>query len=96
MVEYLPPLTIEPPTDQWTRTVHADRDGCWITSRNEVFRCDRGEDGTRRRIDLDPSRRGTVRWIQPDPYAEPANADIMAGITFPPPHDSKSDEVSGP
>ncbi|MBV6762758.1 hypothetical protein [Rhodococcus opacus] len=41
IVEYLLPLTIEPPKDQWTRKVHADRDGCWITSRHEVFRCDR-------------------------------------------------------
>ncbi|MGW5076556.1 hypothetical protein [Rhodococcus sp. NPDC004095] len=185
-VEYLLPLTIEPPTDQWTRKVHADRDGCWITSRYEVFRCDRAGDGTltiervcaeggssvvvdgrlflvgptypmlsndrrygvvrvdpdahpvrmldderqfipvddpatvarvmaqsrradkacsadgtewvavvgltakspddtRRRVDLDPRSRGTVHWIQPDPYADPANADIVARISVPMP-----------
>ncbi|MGW0177131.1 hypothetical protein ACWDUM_25180 [Rhodococcus sp. NPDC003322] len=185
-VEYLLPLTIEPPTDQWTRKVHADRDGCWITSRYEVFRCDRAGDGTltiervcaeggssvvvdgrlflvgptypmlsndrrygvvrvdpdahpvrmldderqfipvddpatvarvmaqsrradkacsadgtewvavvgltakspddaRRRVDLEPRSRGTVHWIQPDPYADPANADIVARISVPMP-----------
>ncbi|ORI15812.1 DUF6578 domain-containing protein [Rhodococcus sp. 1168] len=46
VVEYLVPLTIEPPIDQWTRKVRADRDGCWITSRYEVFRCDRAGDRT--------------------------------------------------
>ncbi|MFC9790075.1 hypothetical protein [Rhodococcus sp. NPDC127528] len=185
VVEYLLPLTIEPPTDQWTRKVHADRDGCWITSRYEVFRCDRAGDGTltiervcaeggrsvvvdgrlflvgstypmlsidrrygavrvesdahpvrmldgtrrlipvddpatvarvtaqprradkalgaddtewvavvdltaqspggtRRRIDLDARTRGAVHWIRPDPYADPANADIVARISVPP------------
>lgn len=196
VVEYLLPLTIEPPVDQWTRKGYADRDGCWITSRYEVFRCDRAEDGTltvervcaeggktvlvdgrlfllghrrpnlsndprygavrieadthplrvldeerhfvpvedpatiaqvraqprragtargaegtewtavgeliaqspdgtRRRINLDPSTRGTVHWIQPDPHADPANADIISRISFPPPHDRNSDEASG-
>ncbi len=185
VVEYLVPLTIEPPIDQWTRRVHADRDGCWITSRCEVFRCDRASDGTltvervsaeggntvlaggrlfivgcmhptlrddprygtvrddgdahrlrvldderrfvpvedpdtiadvtpqlhradsargadgtewiavgtltavrpdgtRRRIALDPRARGPVHWIQPDPLADPANADIVAAISVPP------------
>ncbi len=185
VVEYLLPLTIEPPVDQWTRRVHADRGGCWITSRYEVFRCDRDDDGTlavervcteggtsvhvdgrlflvghmrpslghdrrygavriegdahrlrvldeerhfvpvedpatiaevteqrgradsargidgtewravgtltaqspdgtRRRIDLDVRTRGSVRWIRPDPLADPANADIVARISFPP------------
>ncbi|WP_051461662.1 hypothetical protein [Tomitella biformata] len=193
VVEYLLPLTIEPPTDYWTRKVHADRYGCWITSRYEVFRCDRAGDGTltiervcaeggtsvlvdgrlflvghmvpnlgddprygvvrdegdthrlrvldeerrfvpvedpatvarvtaqprradtargadgtewiavggltaqapdgaRRRIDLDPSTRGTVHWIQSDPHTDPANADIMARISFPLPLHGKSDE----
>ncbi|WP_182359296.1 hypothetical protein [Tomitella gaofuii] len=185
VVEYLLPLTIEPPVDQWTRRVHADRDGCWITSRYEVFRCDHDDDGTltvervcteggntvlvdgrlflvghmrpvlgddprygavhiegdahrlrvldaerhfvpvedpatiaevtaqrhradsargvdgtewkvtgmltaqspdgtRRRIDLDARTRGAVRWFRPDPLADPANADIVARISFPP------------
>ncbi|WP_200172947.1 DUF6578 domain-containing protein [Tomitella cavernea] len=185
VVEYLLPLTIEPPVDQWTRRVHADRGGCWITSRHEVFRCDRDDDGTltvervcaegggtvlvdgrlflvgcmhpnlghdsrygavriegdahrlrvldeqrafvpvddpatiahvtaklhradsargadgtewvavgaltavvpdgtRRRIDLEPHTRGAVRWIRPDPLADPANADIVARVSFPP------------
>ncbi|MCZ4590058.1 hypothetical protein O4328_41615 [Rhodococcus opacus] len=199
IVEYLLPLTIEPPKDQWTRKVHADRDGCWITSRHEVFRCDRAgdgtltvervcaeggssvvvdgrlflvgsrypalhrdrrygvvrvdpdahpvrmldderqlipvddpatvarvtaqtrradkarggddtewvavveltaqsPDGTRRRVDLDVRTRGTVHWIQPDPYADPANADIMARISvpMPMPRPRLSDETAGP
>lgn len=199
VVEYLLPLTIEPPTGQWTRKVHADRDGCWITSRYEVFRCDRAgdgtvtiervcaeggrsvlvdgrlflvgstypmlsldrrygavrvdpdahpvrmldderrlvpvddpatvarvtaeprradkasgadgtewvavvgltaqsPDGTRRRADLDARTRGTVHWIQPDPYADPANADIMARISVPVPVPGvrQSDEAAGP
>lgn len=43
MTEFLVPLTIEPPTAPWTRALHADRNGCWITSQYEVFRCDRSE-----------------------------------------------------
>ncbi|QBJ94801.1 hypothetical protein ERC79_01585 [Rhodococcus sp. ABRD24] len=46
VVEYLLPLTIEPPTGEWTRAVHADGGGCWITSRHDVFRCDRSGSGT--------------------------------------------------
>ncbi|GAB2645079.1 hypothetical protein ABI214_11580 [Prescottella soli] len=46
VVEYLLPLTVEPTHEHWTRTVHADADGCWITSRHDVFRCDRDEDGS--------------------------------------------------
>lgn len=40
VTEFLLPLTIEPPTRGWTRAVHADAGGCWITSRYEVFRCE--------------------------------------------------------
>ncbi|MBC2644184.1 MULTISPECIES: hypothetical protein [unclassified Rhodococcus (in: high G+C Gram-positive bacteria)] len=197
IVEYLLPLTIEPPTDQWTRKVHADRGGCWITSRHEVFRCDRAgdgtltiervcaeggssvvvdgrlflvgttypmlrrdrrygvvrvdpdahpvrmldderrlvpvddpatvarvtaqprradkargaddtewvavveltatsPDGTRRRVDLDARTRGTVQWIQPDPFADPANADIVARISVPMPGARTTDTTAGP
>ncbi|MFV9459548.1 hypothetical protein ACNJ7E_39740 [Rhodococcus sp. NM-2] len=197
IVEYLLPLTIEPPKDRWTRKVHADRDGCWITSRHEVFRCDRagdgtltvervcveggssvvvdgrlflvgstyptlrrdrrygvvrvdpdahpvrmldderqfiavddpataarvtaqtrradkargadgtewvavGEltaqspDGTHRRVDLAVRTRGTVHWIQPDPYVDPANADIMARISVPMPRPRLRGETAGP
>ncbi|WP_420879530.1 hypothetical protein [Rhodococcus sp. (in: high G+C Gram-positive bacteria)] len=46
VVEYLLPLTAEQPRDIWTRAVHADRDGCWITSGHDVFRCDREDDGS--------------------------------------------------
>ncbi|MFD4268262.1 hypothetical protein [Rhodococcus sp. NPDC058481] len=196
VVEYLLPLTIESPKDQWTRKVHADRGGCWITSRHEVFRCDRtgdaavtvervcaeggfsvvvdgrlflvgssrpalhvdrrygvvrvdadahpvrmldderrlvpvddpatvarvmghrrradkahaadgsewiavgdlttqSPDGTRRRVDLDARTRGTVHWIQPDPYADPANADIMARISVRMPRPRPTDEAAG-
>lgn len=41
VVEYLLPLSIEPPPDKWSRRVHADRDGCWITSPEEIVRCAR-------------------------------------------------------
>ena len=41
VTEFLLPLTIEPPTEAWTRAMHADRHGCWITSLHEVFRCTR-------------------------------------------------------
>ncbi|SUF09211.1 Uncharacterised protein [Rhodococcus gordoniae] len=43
VTEFLVPLTIEAPTAAWTRVLHADRNGCWITSQYEVFRCDRSE-----------------------------------------------------
>lgn len=46
VVEYLLPLTVEPTREHWTRVVHADSGGCWITSQYDVFRCDRGEDGS--------------------------------------------------
>ncbi|MFM1725347.1 DUF6578 domain-containing protein [Rhodococcus sp. PAM 2766] len=46
VVEYLLPLTAEQPRDIRTRAVHADRDGCWITSGHDVFRCDREDDGS--------------------------------------------------
>ncbi|MCA1007095.1 hypothetical protein LCL87_15325 [Rhodococcus hoagii] len=46
VVEYLLPLTAEKPREIWTRAVHADSDGCWITSDHDVFRCDREEDGS--------------------------------------------------
>lgn len=196
VVEYLLPLTIEPPKDQWTRKVHADRDGCWITSRHEVFRCDRAgdgavtiervcaegggsvlvdgrlflrnstrpmlrsdrrygvvrvdpdphplrmldderrlvpvddpdtvarvaaasrradtargadgtewvavvdltaqsPDGTRRRVDLAARTAGTVHWIQPDPYADPANAEILARILVQIPPARLSDDAAG-
>ncbi len=52
-------------------------------------------DGTRRRIALDAPARGTVHWIAPDPHADPANADIMARISYSPPRDQK-DEAAGP
>ena len=42
-------------------------------------------DGTRRVVDLDNRSRGSVRWIQSDPFGDPANADIMARISEPPP-----------
>jgi hypothetical protein len=42
-------------------------------------------DGTRLTVDLDNRSRGTVRWIQPDPFGDPANADIMSRISEPPP-----------
>ncbi|TQC45468.1 hypothetical protein EEB14_31560 [Rhodococcus sp. WS4] len=186
VVEYLLPLTIEPPEDRWTRAVRAHAGGCWITSPYDVFRCDRADDGaltvervctdggrsvvaagrlfilgsfypmlrsdrrhgvvrddpdthpvrmlddegklipvddpatsarvkaaarradkaaaadgtewiadvgltaqspdgTRLTVDLDNRSRGTVRWIQPDPFGDPANADTMARISEPPP-----------
>ncbi|TQF68250.1 hypothetical protein FK531_14165 [Rhodococcus spelaei] len=187
VVEYLLPLTIESPKDQWTRTVHADRGGCWIASRHDVFRCDRtgdaavtiervcaeggnyssvvdgrlflvgttrpalhtdrrygmvrvdadahpvrmlddelrlvpvddpatvarvtaqrrradtahaadgtewvavgdltaqSPDGTRRQVDLDVRTRGTMHWVQPDPYADPANAELLASMWVSPP-----------
>ncbi|NKT45584.1 hypothetical protein GS676_22395 [Rhodococcus hoagii] len=46
IVEYLLPLAAERPREIWTRAVHADRDGCWITSDHDVFRCDQEDDGS--------------------------------------------------
>ncbi|CAM2991183.1 Phage tail protein [Prescottella defluvii] len=46
VVEYLLPMTAERPRDHWTRAVHADANGCWITSEHDVFRCDLGADGS--------------------------------------------------
>jgi len=40
VTEFLVPLTIEPPATMWTRRVHADRHGCWITASDEIVRCD--------------------------------------------------------
>ncbi|MBJ7291756.1 MAG: hypothetical protein JHC79_22855 [Williamsia sp.] len=44
VTEYLLPMTIESPGDA-NRFVHADGDGCWISSRHDIFRCDRSDDG---------------------------------------------------
>ncbi|OUS94397.1 hypothetical protein CA951_18545 [Rhodococcus sp. NCIMB 12038] len=52
-------------------------------------------DGPRRRLDLDARTRGTVHWIQPDPYTDPANADVMARISVPMPRPRLSDETAG-
>lgn len=46
VVEYLLPMTAERSREIWTRAVHADADGCWITSDHDVFRCDREDDGS--------------------------------------------------
>lgn len=43
--EYLLPMTIEPPTSGIARMVHADESACWITSSEDVFRCERSGDG---------------------------------------------------
>ncbi|MFN3338105.1 MAG: hypothetical protein ACK40Z_00265 [Dietzia sp.] len=43
VTEYRLPLAIEQPREMWTRRVHADRDGCWITSPEEIIRCTRTE-----------------------------------------------------
>lgn len=43
VTEYRLPLAIEKPREMWTRRVHADRDGCWITSPEEIIRCTRTE-----------------------------------------------------
>ncbi|PTR21202.1 hypothetical protein C8K36_11632 [Rhodococcus sp. OK519] len=186
VVEYLLPMTAEQPRVIWTRTVHADRDGCWITSDHDVFRCDRADDGsvsvervcteggrsvvddgrlylldttkphmrldrrygvvrvdppphpvrvldddrqltavddpdtvarvraaarradiargpdgtewvahggltarspsgTTQSVDLETRTRGDVRWIQPDPYADPANRDLVPILQMPSP-----------
>ncbi|MBB1023078.1 MULTISPECIES: hypothetical protein [unclassified Dietzia] len=64
VTEYRLPLAIEQPREMWTRRVHADRDGCWITSPEEIIRCTRTEDaeltvhraietGRDRTVDLD-------------------------------------------
>ena len=41
VTEYLLPLAFEPLTPDWSRTVHADGEGCWITCSAEIVRCDR-------------------------------------------------------
>ncbi|OZC76494.1 hypothetical protein CH251_06240 [Rhodococcus sp. 06-462-5] len=39
ITKYVLPLTIEPPTDRWTRRIHAIDGGCWITSEHDIHRC---------------------------------------------------------
>lgn len=39
VTEYLLPLMVNAPTGWWYRRVHADAAGCWITSRDEIVRC---------------------------------------------------------
>lgn len=41
VTEYLLPLAAEPPNTMWTRRIHADHDGCWITTGDEIVRCTR-------------------------------------------------------
>ncbi|WP_295648324.1 hypothetical protein [uncultured Dietzia sp.] len=36
---YVLPLLVNAPTRWWYRRVHADAGGCWITSRDEIVRC---------------------------------------------------------
>lgn len=52
VTEFLLPLAIEPPATMWTRRVHADHAGCWITGSDEIVRCDRNGPGevTLRRV----------------------------------------------
>lgn len=40
VTEYLLPLAFERPLDMWSRALHADDDGCWITCKAEIVRCD--------------------------------------------------------
>ena len=44
----------------------------------------RAPDGAEQVIDLDDRTRGRVHWIRPDPVGDPANADIIDPIIFPP------------
>ncbi|AVZ38996.1 hypothetical protein CT688_05410 [Dietzia sp. JS16-p6b] len=55
VTEYLLPLVIEPPAAMWTRAVHADREGCWITAGDEIVRCDHNDRAgvTLRRVSTD-------------------------------------------
>ena len=41
VTEYLLPLTVVPPNTGWSRRIHADRDGCWVTAGDEIVRCTR-------------------------------------------------------
>ncbi|WP_216694915.1 hypothetical protein [Dietzia psychralcaliphila] len=41
VTEYLLPLAFEPDPEMWSRALHADDDGCWITCEAEIVRCDR-------------------------------------------------------
>lgn len=39
VTEYLLPLMVNAPTTMWSRLVHADPGGCWITAGDEIVRC---------------------------------------------------------
>lgn len=39
VTEYLLPLMVNAPTRMWSRRVHADPGGCWITAGDEIVRC---------------------------------------------------------
>ncbi|AOW94043.1 hypothetical protein BFN03_18950 [Rhodococcus sp. WMMA185] len=45
----------------------------------------RTPDGKRTTVDLDRRTCGTVSWVQPDPFADPANADVVERILLPVP-----------
>ncbi|MFF0818102.1 hypothetical protein ACFYVR_23505 [Rhodococcus sp. NPDC003318] len=74
VTEYLMPLTVEPPSVGYARAVHADADGCWITSVHDVFRCDR-DDSTSVSVErvcaeggrgvLDDGQLYLLRWTEP-------------------------------
>ncbi|AII10476.1 hypothetical protein [Rhodococcus opacus] len=74
---------------QWRRSPHGADDTEWVAV---VELTEQSPDGTR---DLDVRTRGTVHWIQPDTYADPANADNMARISVPMPRPRLSDETAG-
>lgn len=39
VTEYLLPLMVNAPTKMWSRRVHGDAGGCWITAGDEIVRC---------------------------------------------------------
>lgn len=39
VTEYLLPMMVNAPTTMWSRRVHGEADGCWITSGDEIVRC---------------------------------------------------------
>ncbi|MBB1030425.1 hypothetical protein G6027_05895 [Dietzia sp. SLG310A2-38A2] len=55
VTEYLLPLAFERPPVKWSRALHADDDGCWITCEAEIVRCDHTgpDEVTVRRITTD-------------------------------------------
>ncbi|CRK53301.1 conserved hypothetical protein [Rhodococcus sp. RD6.2] len=71
------------PVDRVTATVARGRGGGrgeWTEGGALVVR---DPDGQPRPVDLEARAKGSVRWLQPDPYADPANAGLVPILRVP-------------